>query len=259
MRSAGLPNMPKRPETGSLRKMSRTRSHWIAPGGFTLSVLCFGLLFSSGCTSNPAPEEEAIAPSPGMEEAAEAGETPGTTTDASVEGAAGVPSADRYADDSRSVSGKISDASLAAKVQLALVDTRDLRAHRFSSEAVAGHVILRGHVDTWAQRERAAAVAARVPGVVSVSNELTSTEEKPTGLAEASGLSGDARGGGGNGSFGEAASPGGGAEGPVYHTVMRGESLWTISRRYGVSIDRIRSLNGLTSDTVDPGQRLRVR
>lgn len=199
-----------------------------------------------------------MAPSPDVEEAAGAGETPGTTTDARAEGAAGVPSADRYVDNSRPVSGKISDASLAARVQLALVDARDLRAHRFSPEALAGHVILRGHVDTWAQRERAAAVAARVPGVVSVSNELTSTEERPTGLAEAPGLSGDARGGG-NGSFGEAASPGGGAEGSVYHTVMRGESLWTISRRYGVSLDRIRSLNGLTSDTVDPGQRLQVR
>ena len=239
--------------------MSQARPHWIVPGGFTLSVLCFGLLFSSGCTSNPVPGEEVIAPSPGVGEAAGAGETPETTMDARVEGAAGAFSAGRYAGESRSVSGKISDASLAAKVELALVDTRDLRAHRFDPEAVAGHVILRGHVTTWAQRERAAEVAARVPGVVSVSNELTSTEEKPTGLAEASGLSGDARGGGGNGSFGEAASPGGGAEGPVYHTVMRGESLWTISRRYGVSIDRIRSLNGLTSDTVDPGQRLRVR
>ena len=238
--------------------MSRARSHWIAPGGFTLSVLCCGLLFSSGCTSNPAPGEEAIAPPPGVEEAAGASEAPETTMDASAD-AAGVSSAGRYANESRSVSGKISDASLAAKVQLALVDTRALRAHRFDPEAVAGHVILRGHVTTWAQRERAAEVAARVPGVVSVSNELTSTEEKPTGLAEASGLSGDARSGGGNGSFGEGASPGGGAEGPVYHTVMRGESLWTISRKYGVSIERIRSLNGLRSDALESGQRLRVR
>ena len=249
-----------------MRKMSPEGSYRIAPGGFTLSVLCCGLLFFSGCTSNPAPEEEAIAPAPGVEEAAGAGETPETTMDANVEGAAGASSADRYADDSRSVSGKISDASLAVKVQLALMDTRDLRAHRFDPEAVAGHVILRGHVDTWAQRGRAAEVAARVPGVVSVSNELTSTEEKPTNLAEASGLSGSTPGdasealsGAGNGSFGKSASPGGGAEGPVYHTVMRGESLWTISRKYGVSIDRIRAMNGLTSDAVDSGQRLRVR
>lgn len=242
--------------------MSRARSHWIAPGGFTLSVLCCGLLFSSGCTKSPAPEEEAIAPVSGVEETAGAGETPGTTMDASVDDAAGAFSVGRYADESRSVSGKISDASLAAKVQLALVDTRDLRAHRFDPEAVAGHVILRGHVATWAQRGRAAEVAARVPGVVSVSNELTSTEEKPTGLAEASGRSGSTPGdasGGGNGSFGEGASPGGGAEGPVYHTVMRGENLWSISRRYGVGIDRIRSMNGLTSDTVESGQRLQVR
>ena len=254
--------MPRLPETGSLRKMSQARLHWIASGGFALSVLCCGLLFSSGCTSNPAPEEEAIAPAPGVEEAASAGEMPGTTMDANAEGAAGASSADRYADDSQSVSGKISDASLAAKVQLALMDTRDLRAHRFDPEAIAGHVVLRGHVDTWAQRGRAAEVAARVPGVVSVSNELTSTEEKPTSLAEASGLSGSTPGAlsdDGNGSFGESASPGGGAEAPVYHTVMRGENLWTISRKYGVGVDRIRSLNGLRSDAIESGQRLRVR
>ncbi len=245
-----------------MRKIFRARAHWIAPGGFALRVLCCGLLLSFGCTSGSSPEEEAIAPMSGVEETAGAGETPGTTMGASADGAAEVTSADRYADDSRSVSGKISDASLVAKVRLALVDTRDLRAHRFDPEAVAGHVILRGHVDTWAQRAHAAEVAARIPGVVSVSNELTSTEEKPAGLAEASGLSGDAPGdasGGGNGSLGEAASPGGGAEGPVYHTVTRGESLWTISRQYGVRIDRIRAMNGLTSNTVRSGQRLRVR
>lgn len=236
---------------------------YLVPGRLFLGVLCCGLLLSSGCTNNPAPEEEAIAPMSGVEEAAGAGETPGTTMGASAGDATGVSPADRYADDRRSVSGKISDASLAAKVHLALVDTRDLRAHRFDPEAVAGHVILRGHVATWEQREHAAAVVARVPGVVSVSNELTSTEEKPTGLAEASGLSGDAPGalsnGGGNGSLEERASPGGGTEGPVYHTVMRGESLWTISRKYGVHIDRIRAMNGLTSNTVKSGQRLRVR
>ena len=249
-----------------MRRMSRARPDYLAPGRLVLGALCCGLLFSSGCTSNPTPGEEVLAPASGVEEAAGAGETPGTTMDARADGATGTSSADRYADESRSVSGKISDASLAAKVHLALVDTRDLRAHRFDPEAVAGHVILHGHVATWAQRERAAAVAARVPGVVSVSNELTSTEEKPTGLAEASGLSGDAQDGasgalsdGGNGSFGEGASPGGGAEGPVYHTVTRGESLWTISRTYGVRIDQIRAMNGLTSDTVKSGQRLRVR
>ena len=246
-----------------MRRMSWARPDYLAPGRLVLGALCCGLLFSSGCTSNPTPEEEALAPASGIEEAAGAGEMPGTMMDASADGATGMSSTDRYADESRSVSGKISDASLAAKVQLALVDTRDLRAHRFDPEAVAGHVILRGHVVTWAQRERAAAVAARVPGVVSVSNELTSTEEKPTGLSEASGdASGGASGAlsdGGNGSFGEGASPGGGAEEPVYHTVTRGESLWTISRTYGVRIDQIRAMNGLTSDTVKSGQRLRVR
>ena len=246
-----------------MRKMSWASPNYLAPGRVVLGALCCGLLFSSGCTSNPAPEEEALASASGVEGAVDVGEMPETTMDASADGVTGVSSIERYADRSRSVAGKIRDASLAAKVHLALVDTRDLRAHRFDPEAVAGHVILHGHVDTWAQRARAAEVAARVPGVVSVSNELTSTEEKPTSLTQATGLSGDAPdgalGGGGNGSFGEGASLGGGAEGPEYHTVTRGESLWTISRKYGVRIDRIKAMNGLTSDAVKSGQRLRVR
>ncbi len=44
-----------------------------------------------------------------------------------------------------------------------------------------------------------------------------------------------------------------------WHTVRRGESLWTISRRYGVSTKQIKRWNGLRSDLIKPGQTLRVR
>lgn len=43
-----------------------------------------------------------------------------------------------------------------------------------------------------------------------------------------------------------------------YHTVRSGESLWIIARRSGTSVERIKRLNDLRSNTVKPGQRLRV-
>lgn len=42
------------------------------------------------------------------------------------------------------------------------------------------------------------------------------------------------------------------------HTVRRGESLWTISRRYHVPLRDLRGWNGLTGDTIRPGQKLKV-
>ena len=43
-----------------------------------------------------------------------------------------------------------------------------------------------------------------------------------------------------------------------YHTVKKGESLYSISKRYGKTIAQIKSLNGLTSDNLKIGQRLLI-
>ena len=44
------------------------------------------------------------------------------------------------------------------------------------------------------------------------------------------------------------------------HRVASGESLWTIARRYGVSVDELRAWNGLgASAIIHPGQQLTVR
>jgi len=42
------------------------------------------------------------------------------------------------------------------------------------------------------------------------------------------------------------------------HTVMAGETLWTIASRYGTTVDVVRTLNNLTGDTISVGQRLIV-
>lgn len=45
----------------------------------------------------------------------------------------------------------------------------------------------------------------------------------------------------------------------VYHTVKKGESLGTIARRYGVSVNSIKKQNNLKKDVIHPGQRLKVK
>lgn len=45
----------------------------------------------------------------------------------------------------------------------------------------------------------------------------------------------------------------------VWHKVSRGETLWGISQKYGCSVDEIKQLNGLTSDKLRVGQKLKVK
>lgn len=42
------------------------------------------------------------------------------------------------------------------------------------------------------------------------------------------------------------------------HTVVPGETLWNISRRYETTVDHIKSLNSLQGDLLHPGQKLTV-
>lgn len=54
-------------------------------------------------------------------------------------------------------------------------------------------------------------------------------------------------------------SPTSGQDGtPVYHTVVAGETLYGISRRYNITVDQIKSLNGLTTNNIQTGMKLRV-
>jgi LysM repeat protein len=43
------------------------------------------------------------------------------------------------------------------------------------------------------------------------------------------------------------------------HTVVKGDTLFNISRRYNLTVDQLKALNGLTSNTIFIGQQLKVR
>lgn len=46
----------------------------------------------------------------------------------------------------------------------------------------------------------------------------------------------------------------------VYYEVSKGDTLYSIGRRYGVSVDAIRKLNGLSEqDAIQPGQKLKIK
>ncbi len=44
-----------------------------------------------------------------------------------------------------------------------------------------------------------------------------------------------------------------------YHRVSDSDTLWSISNQYGVSVDHLKTLNGLQDSTIMKGQRLRIR
>ena len=44
-----------------------------------------------------------------------------------------------------------------------------------------------------------------------------------------------------------------------YHTVKKGETLSSLSRQYGISVQQLKKMNGLKQDVITIGQRLRIR
>ncbi|HMQ49069.1 MAG TPA: LysM peptidoglycan-binding domain-containing protein [Saprospiraceae bacterium] len=45
----------------------------------------------------------------------------------------------------------------------------------------------------------------------------------------------------------------------VYHTVQTGDTLWNISQRYGTTVEKIKALNNLSTNTISVGMKLRVK
>ncbi len=45
---------------------------------------------------------------------------------------------------------------------------------------------------------------------------------------------------------------------PKYHTVQRGDTLWTISQRYGLSVDKIKAANRMKNSKIKAGMKLLI-
>lgn len=50
-----------------------------------------------------------------------------------------------------------------------------------------------------------------------------------------------------------------GSNGESYHTVKKGETLFSIANKYGISVEKLKKLNGIKRDQINKGQRLKVR
>lgn len=44
-----------------------------------------------------------------------------------------------------------------------------------------------------------------------------------------------------------------------FHTIVKGDTLWNVSQRYGITVDEVKRLNNLSSNNIQLGQQLRVR
>jgi len=42
------------------------------------------------------------------------------------------------------------------------------------------------------------------------------------------------------------------------HTVVKGDSLWKLSRKYGVPVSSIKAANGMTNDTIQLGKTIKI-
>ena len=49
-----------------------------------------------------------------------------------------------------------------------------------------------------------------------------------------------------------------GTQAATYHTVVTGDTLFALSQRYRTSVDELKRVNGLTDDSIQKGQSLRV-
>lgn len=206
-------------------------------------VLAGGLLMGplwTGCTS------ERTAPSP--DTTATAASTSRSTPAPAATETSGNASAP--AEGNRPLAEKLEDARVETRVKQALVQQRSLRVFPLQPAVTDGRVTLRGDVNTRDQYDEAARTARRVEGVTAVQNDLTVGGEPVTPEASANEEEAAAEGRTNQ----ETVSAAG-----VYHTVQTGESLWTIAQQYGTSIQRLRALNDLRSDGLQPGQRIRVR
>ncbi len=141
------------------------------------------------------------------------------------------------------VRARLDDLRLATAVRIALVDDVRTRALDVDVTARDGDVAVAGDVPP-ADRRLVAEVAQRVRGVRRLEGLGTLTEPPATPAVTLS----DRR-----------EAPSRTADGPVYHTVQAGDTLFSLARRYETTVEAILALNNRESTAIQVGRRLRVR
>ena len=157
---------------------------------------------------------------------------------------------------------RIEDLRRTATVRAALALDAQTRAYDVAVTTQDGVVTLTGEVGSLGVRERAEALARDVRGVRAVQNGLR-VEGRPdlpvTRAEPASAAYEDEE----QRRETEAPEPAPEAEAPapqaVYHTVRSGDTLYSIARRYGTTVQALQRLNDLRGTDIRLGQRLRVR
>lgn len=216
-----------------------TLSLWPRGGLLVGLVLVVGLA-AGACTSESPPNAADTSPQPDTVQPAATTATPERSAPPTP------PAPNDNPETSRSLAQKLDDARLETRAKRALMRRQGLRVFAFDLGAVNRRVTLRGDVNTADQYRMAERAVRRVEGVEAVANELMIggrpvTDERLRALSEDGGDAEES------------------ADAAVYHTVQRGESLWTIAQQYGASVQRLRSLNDLETGTLRPGQRIQVR
>ncbi|NNF58930.1 MAG: BON domain-containing protein [Rhodothermaceae bacterium] len=170
----------------------------------------------------------------------------------------------------RSLAEKIEDLRHSAAVRTVLLEDAQTGPYNLRVRTEDGVVILSGTVPTLGIRNHAATLAEAVPGVQIVRNEINldgqadvpvtvtqpvaapepaEDEERASEAVEALPNPIPAQ-----------SAPVDDSEEPVYHRVERGETLFSLARRYETTVGEIQRLNRLgSSTTIEIGQRLRVK
>jgi len=222
---------------------------------FTIVSLLFFTLVATGCSSDSEslqPPEPPAAESPAAESAAD---TAVSTADPSSATASGTRSAstermrvagpEPVASTNGSLKQRIADANAESRVIQALVKQDALRVFDFDATVHRGELTILGDVNTLDQHRLIDRVLRRISGVTSTANQVTVggqpfdvvlAEAKQKGQPQAKK---DSR--------------------KVFYTVRSGDTLWNIARQHAASVQQIKTINGINSASLQPGQRIRVR